>query len=102
MSAYFLVNITEVTDQAKMEQYRAGVLATVKRFGGQYRTIGGQAEALEGDWKPAFGVIIEFPTYQAAKQWHSSTEYADLLKLRLDCTRGNAVLIDGAVPEQFR
>ena len=102
MSAYFLVNILEVTDPAKMEEYRAGVLATVKRFGGQYRCIAGQATALEGDWTPTFPVIVEFPSYDAALRWYRSPEYAPLLKLRLQATRGNAVLIDAAVPEQFR
>ena len=43
MSAYFFVNVVEITDFPKMERYRSGVLATVKQFGGQYRCVGGKA-----------------------------------------------------------
>jgi uncharacterized protein (DUF1330 family) len=40
-------------------------------------------------------VIIEFPTLEQAHKWYDSTEYAPLLKLRLEATRGTAVFIEG-------
>jgi uncharacterized protein (DUF1330 family) len=44
-----------------MEKYRAGVFSTVAQYGGRYLTVGGKCDVVEGDWRPVFPVIIEFP-----------------------------------------
>jgi len=95
MSAYFLFDVLEVTDQEKMEEYRGGVLSTVERYGGRYLTVGGKCDVVEGDWKPVFPVIIEFPSLEQAHRWYDSDEYRDLKALRLSATIGNAVIIEG-------
>ena len=95
MSAYFLFDVLEVTDQEKMEEYRGSVLSTVERYGGRYLTVGGKCDGVEGDWKPVFPVIIEFPGLAQAHRWYDSDEYRDLKALRLAATKGNAVIIEG-------
>jgi uncharacterized protein (DUF1330 family) len=95
MSAYFLFDVLEVTDQENMEKYRGGVLSTVERYGGRYLTVGGKCEVVEGDWQPVFPVIIEFPSLEQAHRWYDSDEYRDLKALRLSATKGNAVVIKG-------
>lgn len=95
MSAYCFFDVLEVTDPEKLEEYRAGVLATVEKYGGRYLTVGGQCDVVEGDWKPVFPVLIEFPSLERAHEWYDSEEYRDLKRLRLDSTRGNAVFIEG-------
>jgi uncharacterized protein (DUF1330 family) len=95
MSAYYFLDVLEVTDQAKMEQYRKGVLATVEQFGGSYLTVGGQSEVVEGDWRPIFPVLIEFPNLEQAHRWYDGEEYRELKALRLAATRGNAVFLEG-------
>ncbi len=42
MAAYCFFDMYEVTDPEKLEQYRSGVLATVKRYGGEYVLVGGK------------------------------------------------------------
>jgi uncharacterized protein (DUF1330 family) len=95
MSAYFLVDVLEVTDEEKMEKYRGSVLSTVERYGGRYLTVGGKCDVVEGDWQPVFPVIIEFPSLEQAHRWYDSDEYRDLKALRLAATKGNAVIIEG-------
>ncbi|HEX4948468.1 MAG TPA: DUF1330 domain-containing protein [Blastocatellia bacterium] len=95
MSAYFFLDVLEITDPARMEQYRDGVLATVEQFGGRYLTVGGKTEMVEGNWQPVFPVIIEFPNLEQARRWYDSEEYRELKNLRLAATKGNAVLIEG-------
>ena len=95
MPAYYLLDVLEVTDPEKMEQYRDGVLATVERYGGRYLTVGGRCEVVEGEWQPVFPVLIEFPSLQQAHRWYDAEEYQDLKALRLAATRGNAVFIEG-------
>jgi uncharacterized protein (DUF1330 family) len=93
MSAYCLFDVLEVTDPEKMEAYRAGVFATVEKYAGRYVVIGGPLEVVEGHWQPAFPVMLEFPSLDAAHRWYDSPEYAPLKKLRHAATRGNAVFM---------
>ena len=95
MAAYYFVDVLEITDQAKLDKYREGVFATVDLYGGRYVILGGTCEVVEGDWRPTFPVMIEFPGVEQAKRWYTSQEYEPLLKLRLESTRGNALFIEG-------
>ena len=40
-------------------------------------------------------MILEFPTIDAAQKFYDSAEYAPILKLRLDSTRSEVVLVEG-------
>ena len=95
MPPYYFLDVLEVTDPAKLERYREGVLATVEQYGGRYLTVGGQAEVVEGDWQPVFPVFIEFPNLEQAHRWYDAEEYRELKALRLAATKGNAVFIEG-------
>ena len=95
MSAYCFFDVLEVIDPEKLEEYRDGVLATVEQYGGRYLTVGGRSDVVEGQWRPVFPVLIEFPNLEQAHKWYESEEYRDLKALRLAATRGNAVFIEG-------
>jgi uncharacterized protein (DUF1330 family) len=96
MAVYFLIDIPEVSDAAKMEEYRKGVGAVVEKFGGRYLVVGGQADVVEGTWRPTFPVIIQFASREQARRWYDSEEYRELKALRLAASKGNAVFLDGA------
>lgn len=96
MAAYYFLDVLEITDPGKMETYRAGVFPVVELYGGRYLTVGGRVDAAEGDWRPAFPVIIEFPSLEQAHRWYDSEEYRELKALRLAATRGYAAFIEGA------
>ena len=95
MPAFILFDIRDVTNPAKLDAYKAGVLPTVEAHGGRYRVLGGPTEAHEGDLPMATPVLIEFPTAQAARAWHGSEAYRPLLKLRTEGTASAALLIAG-------
>lgn len=94
MAAYCFFDIREITDPPKMEEYKKRVFDCVAKFGGRYLTVGGKFEVVEGDWRPVFPVIIEFPNLEQAHRWYDSDEYRDLKKLRLAATKCNAVFMD--------
>ena len=96
MPAYYLFDVHEITDEKMMNQYRQAVHATVKQFGGRYLAVGGEVSIVEGNWRPMFPVLIEFPTAKHARDWYSSPEYGAIKDLRIRATRGNAVLLDAA------
>jgi uncharacterized protein (DUF1330 family) len=43
-------------------------------------------------------VVLEFPSLDAARAFYFSPEYAPLLKLRIETTESQVVLVDGFVP----
>ena len=99
MSAYCFFDVREVTDQAKVERYLAGVFATVEQYGGRYLVLGGKSDLAEGDWQPVYPVIVEFADGEQARRWYLSPEYEPLKALRVAGTRSNAVFLEGATPE---
>jgi uncharacterized protein (DUF1330 family) len=96
MAAYCLFDIPEETDSAKMQEYRKRVFLVVAQYGGKYLVIGGPLDAVEGNWRPVFPVLIEFPSLEQAHRWYNSEEYRDLKELRLAATKGHAVFMAGA------
>jgi uncharacterized protein (DUF1330 family) len=95
MAAYDFVDVREIEDSAKMEDYRARINAVVAQFDGRYVVVGGPLQVLEGSYKPVFPVMIEFPTLEAARRWYGSEEYRELKALRLAATISNAFFMDG-------
>lgn len=95
MTAYFFFDVKAIKDQELVSEYRSQVMATVEAFGGRYLIMGGEVESREGDWKPTIPVLIRFPDIEKAKAWYSSSQYAPLLKMRLQATDCDAVLLHG-------
>ena len=69
--------------------------ALVEKYTGRYAVLGDAMEKLEGDWKPNFPVMIEFPSAAQARARYFSDAYRELKLLRQSAGRFNAVLMDG-------
>ena len=95
MPAYFLVDIREIKDAAAMADYRARIGSVVEKFGGRYLVRGGPFEVVEGDWRPVFPVLLEFPTMEQAHRWYDSDDYRELKQLRLNAAAGSGVFMAG-------
>lgn len=95
MSAYCFFDNLEVSDPAKLEEYKNRVAPIVEQYGGCYIVLGGRMDVVEGRWQPTFPVIIEFPSLEQAYRWYGSDEYRELKALRLSAVRSNAVFIEG-------
>lgn len=95
MPCYCFFDLLEIYDEDRMDIYREGVLQTVDEYGGRYLAIGGRHDLLEGNYKPVFPILLEFPDYEVAVKWYHSQDYSDLKKIRLEAVDSNAFLIDG-------
>ncbi len=95
MSAYFIVDQIEVTDPDTMKTYSAGVMDTVRDYGGKPVVRGG-GEVREGDWQPRRINVREIPDMERLKTWYDGPEYADLKAMRLASSRSNAIMVEGA------
>ncbi|MCG8352896.1 MAG: DUF1330 domain-containing protein [Chloroflexales bacterium] len=100
MAAYCFFDVRKITDPAKIEQYKLGVLATVKQYGGRYLVLGGQCDCVEGSWQPVNPVLIRFPSLEQAYKWYNSEEYKELKALRLTGSNGDAVFMESE-PSKF-
>jgi len=94
MPAYVLADVT-VTDPPAMEEYRKQVPATLAKYGGRFLVRGGAHQTVEGDWKPARLVVIEFPSLADAQRWYDSEEYRGPKGLRMRAGRTNVLIVDG-------
>jgi uncharacterized protein (DUF1330 family) len=95
MAAYLIADIATISDAARYEDYKRGVAATVEKVGGRFLVRGGSAKTVEGDWQPGRVVVIEFPDMATLESWYRSSDYAPLLALRLACSDGRLIAVEG-------
>jgi uncharacterized protein (DUF1330 family) len=94
MTAYVVVQIN-VRDAARYEEYKGMAPASIAQYGGRYLVRGGTAETLEGTWRPARFVVLEFPSAARAREWWNSTEYALAKVLRQASADTEMLLVEG-------
>ncbi len=94
MAAYLIADVN-VKDPAAYEAYRKVVPALVEQYGGKYLVRGGRHEILEGHWKPARLVVLEFPSMGHARRFYESEEYRPIKPLRVNNALSNLVLVEG-------
>jgi uncharacterized protein (DUF1330 family) len=94
MAAYVIVDI-EVTDPVRYEEYKKLAEDTVAAYGGRYTVRGGVAETLEGTWVPRRVVVLEFPTWERAKEWWCSELYRPAKELRQASAKTEMILVEG-------
>ena len=94
MAGYVIADV-DVTDPDMFAEYRKLVSATVEQFGGKYLVRGGELEVVEGDRTPHRTVVIEFESFERAREWYHSDEYAPALKMRLESANSSVIIVDG-------
>lgn len=94
---YVIVEI-DVTNPETYEGYRAAVAPMVAAAGGRYLVRGGRAEGREGPPPRERVVILEYPSFDAAKAFLESPEYAEIIQLRTDNTVSRLMVVEGVVP----
>lgn len=83
-----------VHSPAEYDKYRAANAAPLAEFGARFLVRGGDQEVHEGTWNSRT-VVIEFPSYEAAKACYQSGSYQAAKSLRDDIAEGNLVIVEG-------
>ena len=94
MAAYIIVDV-EITDPVRYAEYIRVVPPTIAKYGGRFLVRGGKAETLEGSWKPGRVVVVEFPTFEKAREWWESEEYRGPRTLRQSASVTDMILVQG-------
>jgi uncharacterized protein (DUF1330 family) len=94
MAAYVIADV-EITDPVQYAAYIRIVPPTIAKYGGTFLVRGGKTEVLEGSWSPRRVVVLEFPSFEQARDWWASEEYSTPRALRQGASVGNLILVDG-------
>jgi uncharacterized protein (DUF1330 family) len=94
VSAYVIVDIS-VSNPERYQDYKTMAAESVARYDGRYLVRGGHCENLEGAWDPQRVVVLEFPTYEAAKAWWASDDYRDAKALRQAVSESRMIVVEG-------
>ncbi len=94
MAAYIVAGVKSIADQAKFEEYRAHVGATMAPYGGKYLAAA-PIDNKEGNWPAMVTAIIEFPSMDAINQWYDSEGYRELKQLRQRSANLDMVFVEG-------
>jgi uncharacterized protein (DUF1330 family) len=91
MSVYAVFIKEKTIDQSKLDVYANKIMDTFEKHPMKLHSAYGRVEVLEGD--PVEGVVImEFPTFEAAKAWYESPEYKKIIDLRFQGAKYKAFI----------
>ena len=94
MSAYVIANV-KVVDPDKYKEYVKQSPISIAAHGGRFLARAGKSEVLEGDAAANRVVILEFPSYERAREWWNSEMYRLPKALRQSASEASFVLVDG-------
>jgi len=94
MPAYIIVEAA-IADGERFGAYAKAVPALVTQYGGDYLVLGGEQQALEGDWKGKRIVVHQWPSVEQARAFWFSDAYAEIKKLREGTGEFRVALVDG-------
>jgi len=92
--AYFVAEISEITNPEDFGIYGSKLPATVQKYGGQYLVRGGRVDALEGD-APKRCVIQAWKSMADAHRWYDSPEYSEIRPIRQRSAKTRAFFVEG-------
>jgi uncharacterized protein (DUF1330 family) len=67
----------------------------IEKYGGKFIVRGGKVETLEGAEEKRRVVLIEFPSFEKAKEFYYSDEYQEAKQLRAGASSGQFLAIEG-------
>ncbi len=94
MAKGYWIGRVDVHDLDRYMDYVAANGAAFTKYGARFLVRGGDFECREGTSR-ARNVVIEFPSYQAARDCYDSPEYQAAKALRLPCSEGDLIIIEG-------
>ncbi len=95
MAKGYWIGHVKITDPERYKDYIAANAEAFARFNGRFLVRGGAHDVCEGDQPYERHVVIEFDSYETAKQCYDSPEYQAALAIRLEASEGYMTIIEG-------
>lgn len=96
MNVYLIIDI-EIHDLIVFQTYVAEIPEFVKKHSGRYVILGGEAESIEGNWKPKRLVIIEFPSKESAQEFLKDPDAQPVFAIRHKSATSKLILVEGCI-----
>jgi uncharacterized protein (DUF1330 family) len=90
----YWIGQVDVTDPEGYKAYIAANAAAFSKFGARFLVRGGVREVVEGQAR-ARTVVLEFPSYQAARECYHSPEYQAAAALRQGKAEVDLIIVEG-------
>jgi len=90
----YVIAHADVTDPEKWAQYAAATKVALDKYGGKPIVRGGRCETAEGIGY-ARNVILEFASFEDARSYARSAEYAEARKLRQGAGTIHITVVEG-------
>ena len=91
----YIIARINVTDPAAYAEYAKDATEAIRKHGGTPLVRGGKFETLEGEARPR-NVVIEFESYDKAREYYFSAEYQAAQATRRGKALADLVLVEGA------
>ena len=91
---YLIIRINIINVEL-FQQYPPLSTKAVEKFGGKYLIRGGAFEIMEGQWPAERTTIVEFESFDKAKEFYNSLDYDGAKKIRIESTISELILIEG-------
>ena len=90
---YWIAHV-DVSDPVAYRKYVEANADPIGRFGGRFLVRGGPAENVEGSARSR-NVVIEFPSYEAARACFADPAYQRAIELRVAASVADLVIVEG-------
>lgn len=91
---YIIAHIT-VTDPEAYKEYVIRDTPILEGLGGRFIVRGGTSEVMEGESHERH-VVIEFPSYAAARAAYNDPDYQEVMKIRQRTAKSTILVVEGA------
>lgn len=95
MAYGYVIGQIKVTDPTVYPRYVEMVGPIIAKFGGEFLVRGGRSESYEGTPPGDRNVVIRFPSYQLARDWYHSADYAEAKALRMLASTSIQTIVEG-------
>lgn len=90
---YWMVRVT-VKDPERYKDYVAANKVPLEKYGAKFIVRGGNYEVVKGASRERH-VILEFPSFDAARECFFSSEYQAALDIFKTCAESDVVIVEG-------
>ena len=87
----------EIVDAGAWAEYRKVAGPLMASAGGRFVVGSERVEPLEGGWNPASISVVEFPSFEAARDFYNSQAYQATVPLRQKAARGRGILVGSSI-----
>lgn len=91
----YIIARVKIHDMDAYKSYMAVSPDTLGAYDGRFMVRGGRSEVLEGPDDGRRTVIVEFPSYEIARESYFSDLYQAAKALREDVSDGHFILVEG-------